>query len=443
MIAAAFPPAGGSGVQRTAKFAKYLPRCGWRPVVWTVDAVDGLPQDPSLLADLPNEVVLHRAPHGGMARRLRRGLDAVLATDGAPRLARGLAWRLRRGVGSGRMPDEFAGWARTSVRPACRLIEQEPIDAIYSTFSPASNHLLAMELHQRTGRPWVADFRDLWTDDYRYTESSLRHRRAHRRLEQQILESADAVIGVSDRQSAILAQHVPAAVEKFITITNGFDPQDFSAARSASAAHDARQKRESRFTIAHVGRLDRWRIHDALFDGLRQFARCTDAAEIRIVGHAAEPIRARLKQTGLACAFIGETTHHDAIREMSAADALLLCVPDGPNGDSVIPAKVFEYLAAGRPIIMVGPPDGACADIVRQCAAGAVVPFQAAAIARVLEQSWNAKRTGSPWTGCGSEKLEPFSRVRLTERLADLFDRFCDRSIETCASDSPKEVCLS
>lgn len=446
MIAAAFPPTGGPGVQRTTKFAKYLPRCGWRPIVWTVDAVDDLPQDPSLDADLPPEVVVHRVPAGGLVRRLQRRLRGVLARGKNGRVVRGLEWRLGRPLGREPMPDQFAGWVRAGVRPLCRLIEQERIDAIYSTFSPASNHVLAMKLHEVSGLPWVADFRDLWTDDYRYHETSRRRRRAHRMLEQQILETADAIVGVSERQTAILARHVPAAAAKFLTITNGFDPDDFADVWSAEAEPCTPRQPDAKFTIAHVGRLDQWRTNDALFAGLRELERRAGGHRkpaFRIVGHAAAAARQRLKQTGLACEFVGETDHRAAIREMGAADVLLLCVPDGPNGDSVIPAKVFEYLAAGRPIVMVGPTTGACADIVRHSAAGAVVPFDAVAIAAALEKALDAWRAGAPLTGCSAERLEPFSRARLARRLADLLDQLCDQNEKTVAYEAGMEVCLS
>ena len=89
-----------------------------------------------------------------------------------------------------------------------RIVEGGEVELLYSTYSPASNHLLALELKRRTGLPWVADFRDLWTDDYRYREPSAKRRAAHRRLEQEILDSADVVVGVTPTQTEILIKGI-------------------------------------------------------------------------------------------------------------------------------------------------------------------------------------------------------------------------------------------
>ena len=179
MLSAVFPPVGGPGVQRSAKFAKYLPRLGWRPTVWSMADVRGLPFDDTLLRELPEQVSLHSVPGHGTMVKTRRSLQTwVDAERAGSRLASVVGRRLDaldRHVSS---PDVFATWARQSVRPLCRLIEAEGIDVLYSTFSPASNHLLGLILKQRTRLPWISDFRDLWTDDYRYLESSPSRQRA-------------------------------------------------------------------------------------------------------------------------------------------------------------------------------------------------------------------------------------------------------------------------
>lgn len=429
MIAAAFPPTGGPGVQRSAKFAKYLPQFGWAPTVWTVDRLPGLPEDPTLLADLPECVGVHRVPVPGGAKRIQRHIENLGRTCGvAGRIAAAAEWRLRRIEARTALPDDLAGWARASHRPACEFVHRHAVDLIYSTFSPASNHLLGLELKRRTGLSWIADFRDLWTDDYRYRESP-RRRRAHRRLEQDILEEADAVIGVTPRQVEILAGHVPGQCHKFVTITNGFDPEDFTGIDVGERNHD-------RFVLAHVGRLDRWRSSEAWFEGLRRFINRLgdDAARFRIavVGHANEKTRSRLFSTGATCSFSGYVEHGEAVRAMVAADALLLNVPDGPNSESVIPGKLFEYLASRRPILVVGPPGGECERIVTDCAAGLTVNFSADAVADALFKLFDVWRSGQPMQGCPNAHLGPYSRRVLTGRLAALFDALASLNKTEC-----------
>lgn len=451
MICHAFPSTGGSGVQRSAKFAKYLPEFGWLPIVWTADALDGLPSDPTLSIDLPREVVIHAHRAGGGVQAYRRSLRGFVdAGDGArlraaaSQVARAIDWRLQSWLASAPFPDDCAAWARRSVRPLMRMVEDDGIELLYSTYSPASNHLLALGLKRRTGLPWVADFRDLWTDDYRYREPSARRRAAHRQLEQEILESADVVVGVTPTQTEILAAHVlstetlthnpltipspPARgrgdTSKFVTITNGFDPADFADPIDSTGG-----KHED-FVLAYVGRLDAQRTDAVLWDGLRAFADGLGGDRERVlfhlVGHVNAVARERISSTGLRCEFHGYVPHAEAIRTMRGADALLLIAPTGLNCETVIAAKVFEYLAALRPIVLVGPRGGECARIVRSCRAGLVAPFESGPIEAALSRVFEAWKIGRPLRGCNPSRLGVYSRVELTRSLAAVFDRLIE-----------------
>jgi glycosyltransferase involved in cell wall biosynthesis len=422
MVACAFPPIGGSGVQRSAKFAKYLPRSGWQPTVWAADRMEGLESDPTMLAELPPEVTVCRTRHDGVPQSFRRAAR-VLARHRSTLTALGQAaeWRLRRWTSQHAMPDESIRWARSSIRPLVHLIGERSIDVIYSTLTPVSNHVLGLELKRRTGRPWVADFRDLWTDDYRYCERSPQRRAAHARLQQQVLETADAVIGVSRAQTEILASHVPGCAHKFTTITNGFDPDDFSDESGCT------RERRDQFVLTYVGRFDRWRVDQPWWDGLTRFtARLKPVGSrfvLRMVGHVSGPVRQKARAAGVEAEFINAVPHRKAVLEMRCADALLLAQPVGPNAESVISAKLFEYLAAGRPILLVGPEEGACEDIVRRCRAGLTVGPDAEAITAALETLYSRWEQGTPVDGCAAHHLTPFSRAALTGRLASVFDR--------------------
>lgn len=441
MIACAFPPTGGPGVQRSAKFAKYLPRHGWLPLVWTADHIEGLPRDHSLLEDLPHAVDIRTCGAGGGLRAVRHVVRGfVERSDGSgaagivSRFASAIDWRMGAKIAAA-LPDDHVGWAHRSLRPLLRLIRGARFDAIYSTFSPGSNHLLALELTRRTGLPWVADFRDLWTDDYCYAEQSSARRAGHLRLQQKTLETADVVVGVSNRQTEILANHVrPEMRHKFTTITNGFDPTDFPEPGPGAASSE-------RFTLAHVGRFDRWRTSGALFAGLSRFAESLgpkrDRVLLHIVGHAGPATREATRATGLPCAFDGYVSHAEAIAAMRSADALLLTAPAGPNGESVIRAKLFEYLAARRPILLLGPRGGACERIVLGCNAGLSVEFDDGAIATALRRLFDAWEAGSPLGGCDPQELDPYSRIRLAGRLASLLDRLVDE--KACSDGAEQE----
>jgi glycosyltransferase involved in cell wall biosynthesis len=259
-------------------------------------------------------------------------------------------------------------------------------------------------------------------------------------LEQDILEAADVVIAVSEGQRQILADHVSGREEKVLTITNGFDPADFPNAVRVQPTD------RSRFVLTFVGRFQLARTGEELFGGLRRFVEGLgpDSGRflLRVVGYANKTVQARLRDTGAECEFVDYVPHEEAIRAMCSADALLLKALTGRNGDSVIPAKLFEYLASGRPILAVGPRGCECERIVRSCSAGLTAEFDETAIADALERLFDAWTMGRPIAGCGPEGLQAYSRIELTRRLASVFDRLADRAAEPAeTADESLETC--
>lgn len=409
MICAAFPPTGGPGVQRTAKFAKYLPQFGWQPTVWTTQHLPPLPRDPSLLRDVPESVVIHRfeTPRAG--------------SDDASGHWR---WRrMRQRIASLTPPDYLAGWARRSTAPLLRIIERDRIDAIYSTYSPPSCHVLAQRLKRLTGLPWVADFRDLWTDDYGYNAPGWR-RWLDRRMETSFLRDADRVVAVSNGQREILAQRVPSNRDKFLTITNGFDPDDFDGADYESARH-ALHGPANRFVLLFCGWFLTDRVPPALPNALARFAdRCNQQGrklELRIVGAISDQLRDRIERAGVDVVATGYLPHDAALRHLTAADSLLLLVPTAGAGDTLIPGKCFEYIASGRPLLAIGPTVGEAATLVRQFDAGIVTAPNELDIIAGLEQLMrrtddrSSRRADDP-------TFASISRKHLTERLARVLD---------------------
>jgi glycosyltransferase involved in cell wall biosynthesis len=435
MIAQAFPPTGGPGVQRSAKFAKYLPACGWEPVVWSADHVDQLPYDESLLADLPAD--LHRFTRPAWSdTAAHRQLTRLLGTLGGRRLLGTAAWqgldwrllRLLRRLSVGMVPDDQWPWVLRSAVPLLGLVRREAIDAVYSTYSPVANHLLGWLVQRVTGLPWVADFRDLWTDDYAYARRSPWRRRIESRLERALLRRANAVVAVTPSQTRILGRHVPEQPEKFVCITNGVDTDDF-------AGIDPRQARRAlhgpaeRFVLTFAGWFLSDRVDAGLVDGLGRFARWARAQsgsfEFRVVGAISEDMSRRFVDAGVPLTATGYLPHDEAIGQMLAADVLLLPAPAGANAETLMPGKAFEYLAAGRPILLVGPPDGEVQRLVRDCDAGVCVESQCEAVCAALTDLWRQWRSGHPRPGCAPDRLQPFTREHLAGRLAEVLDHTC------------------
>lgn len=425
MVSHTFPPTGGSGVQRSVKFAKYLPDFGWQPVVWASDHAKGLPVDESLQADIPPGVRVVRTNSDPRIQRMThtlRGVTNARSLGGIGRIAArfttAMDWRLAAYRDAQAFPDDCAPWAKESAAPALELIETECVDALYSTYSPVSNHTLAMELKHATSLPWVADFRDLWTDDPRYRESSPKRRAKARHLEQQILETADVVIAVTPMQRDILASRVAGCNAKFVTITNGYDPADFADVGACA------ETQTDRFVLAHVGRLDVARTRPAFFEALASLRERLGEQRgrfvLRVVGHCNGETQAKLESTGITVEVVGYVSHADAIAEMLRAGALLALLPTGRNAESIICGKLFEYLATGNPILVVGPKGGECERIVKACDAGIATTFDSGEIAKAIVKLFVGAEAKEPICGCDARRLHPYSRIETTRQLADV-----------------------
>ncbi len=447
VIAAAFPPVGGSGVQRTVKFCKYLPSFGWQPTVWTVDEYDGLPSDTTLLHDLPPTVKVIRHPHINYVKRAKRSLQRIGGMGSVfSMVTAAMDWRLTRWHQRSAWPDELIAWAKSSVKPLLELLDKQPMDVIYSTFSPVSNHWLALELKHRTGLPWIADFRDLWTDDCSYSQSFRSFLRADTRLQQTFLEQADAVVAVSPGQTDILAGHVPLQRRKrtFTTITNGFDPDDFRLAIPDSSMGS---EKNATFVLGHVGTLAGWRTMDTLLDGIAAFVDSIggrrDRFEFRSAGILGSDVEKRIVSRGIPLTTKGYVPHFEAVASMRAADALLLYCGPGQNASTVINGKLFEYLASQTPILCVGDHDAEISKIVRSTNAGLVVHCESDSISLGLRKLYDAWETGQPMPGCAPERLDPFSRVTTTAQLALILDRLASQQRLDCNDQTDRGASMS
>jgi len=237
MIAYYFPPLGGAGVQRSAKFAKYLARLGWQVTVVSVVRPAFEPLDVTLEAEVNRiGIAVERVPYRAKFRQLDR-------------LPGG--WRLRAVLEDWLLfPDRMKAWMAPALAVARKIVEQNPGIVIFSTSAPYTAHLIGRELKRQYGNPWVADFRDEWSQNpYQTTTRGYRFRR-HQKAEQTVLNEADIVISVTETISAGLKRIAPEAAGSFFTIPNGFDPEDFRELKAVAS---------QQWTLTHVGTLNQAR----------------------------------------------------------------------------------------------------------------------------------------------------------------------------------------
>ena len=404
MFAYYFPPLGGGGVQRTAKYVKYLPSEGFEPILVT-GTPRGFPlRDTSLSRDVPPGTRIRRA-RALPLQTAQWKLDGLLRRLGLP----------TKLVGEALWPDNHIGWLSAAIYGGLRAVHDYQPDVLYSTSSPTTAHLAALIVHKLTGLPWVADFRDSWLFnplDPR-TRSYAPLARASEALERTVVAEASYVTFADETMRACgLEQDDP----RRVVICNGVDPDDLPAF-PALGAHTP----DGRFRLSYVGSL--YGSHDGaeMFAAIRHLMEAgeLDARnfELRVVGHAAVE---RRNLRSLPISFTGYVSHDRALAEMAEASVLLY---SRPPEDRVISGKIFEYLVSGRPVLSVAHPDSLASRLVGELGAGWCADVRdAGTVAAALRQVLSDWRGGSIEVGPGvrEEVLRRFSRRKLAGELADV-----------------------
>jgi glycosyltransferase involved in cell wall biosynthesis len=368
LIAFYFPPAGGGGVQRTLKFCRHLPEFGVEVDVLAPSDPKWFALDEPLMAEIPAGTTVHRTRFLG-PRSSFRG-DALRGAHGLRRAAVQARYAYERAL----IPDKALPWAATAVPAAVRIVRRSRIDAIMTTSPPTSVHLIGAAVAAATSTPWVADLRDSWLDHPHRTYDSrgMRAKRGvERRMARTVARRADALVAVTDTIAAELRGLDPSAAGKTHVIGHGIDQSDFEG-----LVHTPSE----RFTLVHTGAFFGQRSPRSFLTGLRDLlARRPDLRGrmlVRFVGdlRASDRTWARDLDIDDAWEETGFVPFRRAVAAQRAADALLLLIPHaGGRGDSVVSGKVFEYLAARRPVLAAVPPAGAAAALLRSAGAGEVV----------------------------------------------------------------------
>ena len=393
-----WPPAGGAGVQRPLKLACQLARLGIDVHVLAPEGTKWVQRDETLRE--PDGVVVHRVRNIGPAAR--RPGEELRGLRGTARLRRQAPIVLRALL----VPDASVLWNATAIPAARRIVKRERIDVVLTTSPPGSVHLVGLAL-KRMGVAWVADLRD--------SIASHAHRRrdirGERTLARLVGRRADAIVAASGAiasEMQKLAPRGPVAV-----IRNGCDFDDFEGLGYRAA---------NRFRITHTGGFAGRRSPRPFLEAL---ARSGADVTARFVGDFRAADREWAEELGLAdrLELVPYLPHRDALALQRDSEALLLIIPDaGGRGRGVLSAKVFEYLAAERPILAVVPPDGEAASILGETGAAVVVaPDDVDGMARAISELQSRWRAGE----LDGATLSPKSRTRLSrttraEELAEL-----------------------
>jgi glycosyltransferase involved in cell wall biosynthesis len=404
-----FPPAGGGGVQRPLKFASHLPALGIETHVLAPDDPKWVHEDADL--PLPTQAWIHRARYvGPRGRRIadeshgRSGLDLALLR--ASTIGRRLL-----------MPDENVTWNATAIPKAISIAKSEGIDVVLTTSPPGSVHLIGAAVKKATGVKWVADLRDsIVLHPHRSNEGAGAYvkERSRAGIARLVARQADAIVAAADA----IAEETKALQPRgrVVTIANGCDFDDFAGMEYV---------RSDRFTLTHAGSFFGKRDPKPFLRALAESG--LEDVTVRFLGDFRPADREFMESLGLSSRveLRDYVPRRESLRLQRESDALLLLIPDaGGRGRGVLSGKVFEYLAAERPVLAVVPEDGAAARLVRDTGAGVVAgPDDVAAIRDSLVSLHDRWRAGTlDGVALAPEWRDRLSRASRVEELADLLE---------------------
>lgn len=415
-----WPPSGGAGVQRWLKFVKYLRDFGWEPVIYTPENPEYPVSDFSLEKDIPKNLEILRTkvwePYDlykkfvGL-KKADKINTAFLSEKKKTNLTERIAVWIR---GNFFVPDARKFWIKPSVKFLTAYLSKNPVDAIISTGPPHSMHLIAFDLHKKTGIPWVADFRDPWTGIDFYHELHLTPwaDNLHKKLEIKVLKNADRVIVISDG----MKKHFEELLKRdYDVITNGFDEEDYP---------NRPIEPDEKFSVAHVGSLVKSRNPEVLWEALKdltqnlpQFA---ENLEIKLVGKVDFFVTESIRKHGLEkyLRIIPYLDHNKVVDEQHKSHLLLLLINNTPNAEMILTGKLFEYLSSRRPILCIGPENGDAANIIRETGSGKIAGFRdVKKIKEIISTQFIQEK------GLGNihlQNIDHYSRKQLTAKLSEI-----------------------
>ena len=414
-----WPPSGGSGVQRWLKFAKYLPEAGWEPVIFTPENPDFDLKDETLLKEISSNLEVIRfpiwEPYQLFAKVKKQGKThpgRILEQQKKGFLEKAAIW-LRANL---LVPDPRVFWVKPSVQFLNQLLLEGQFQAIITTGPPHSLHLIGQKLKQKHGIPWLADFRDPWSQwEFLDTLPMLSFiRRRHEALERKVLKQADVVVTISPTFQRDLEK---LSGRKIDLITNGYDPADIPT------DFHPRPKLAKRLHLVYTGIIDAIRNPLPLMQALKaEFEVGGEVVSWTFVGKVSEQVQQQVEadswlQTHIH--FAGYVPHHQVFEFYANTDALVLILTDTKNAKGNIPGKLFEYLARGLPVLALGDPQGDSATLLSQAGAGAVLGHgdlkgMQAKLRELYASAGTQQTLGS---------LEAFSRKTGSKQVAALLDK--------------------
>lgn len=411
-----WPPAGGPGVQRWLKFVKYFREFGIEPIVFVPENPNYPLIDNDLLNEIPSQIEIIKHPIKEPYR-----LAKLFSKKKTKQISSGIISKKEIGAiekmmlyvrGNFFIPDARVGWVKPSVKFLSEYISKNTVDVIITSGPPHSLHLIGMELKEKTSIKWIADFRDPWTTIHYHKSLRLNavSERKHKELEAAVLKTADQIVVTSPTTKKEFQAITNKPIE---IITNGYD-----------ISEDVKFDLDKSFSISHIGSLLGERNPEVLWQIVSEICESEisfkNDLELKFAGAVSEEVKRSLENFKLIekCTFLGYVTHPEALKIQNKSQLLLLVEIDKPETQAIIPGKIFEYLAAKRPIIAIGPKGSDIEEIIEETESGKFFDWNGKGLkSEILQHYKNFKKNE---LSVYSKSIEKYSRRELTRQMASL-----------------------
>ncbi len=413
-----WPPAGGPGVQRWLKFVKYLPDFDIEPIVFIPENPNYPIIDSELQKDINPNTIIIKNPISEPYK-----LASIFSKKTTKSISSGIIPNKKKQSfldkfllyvrGNFFIPDARIGWVKPSVSVLENYIKEHPVDLIITTGPPHSLHLIGLELKNKLNCKWFADFRDPWTSIGYHKELKLteRSKEKHLKLEKEVLNTADHILVTSPTTKNEFSKltHKPITV-----ITNGYDVE-----------YIQKKPLDSKFSIAHIGSFLSERnpriFWKALSELIKENKDFREDFELKLIGKVSQEILDVVSEFKLSNYLnnLGYLSHNQALIEQRSSQVLLLVEIDSEETVGIIPGKLFEYMAAERPILAIGPEGADFSNIIKETNSGTFFTYDRKdEIKEQIVKLYDLYKQNE--LKVYAMGLQYYSRKKLTEKLANI-----------------------
>jgi hypothetical protein len=395
--------------------AKYLSKYGWHPIILTQKSLGPFVGSQYELIEVPffSKLNMWKTKLGWNEN------NTIIEQRGAPILKNGKSTFERLVELSSDMliyPDEASSWIDGAILKIDELVMEKKIDAIISTSGPSSSHIIARKIKEKYGIPWIADFRDMWSQNH-YTSSAFRKMRDIV-TEKIVISNADLLTTVSEPLANQLRTFHKG--KKTISILNGYDPDDVNPGVTLN----------DKFSFIHTGSLYRGkRDPEPLFIAIEELIKEEKVSRNDIIvdfyGPSEEWINQDILNHGLSdiVKIHGKVPRDDVISFQRISQVLIMLTWNNPEEQGVYTGKLFEYIASRRPILLIGLDEGVAAHLINDMGIGKSASTVDAIKERLIEWYSEYRVYGKVQFRCSPKKTESLSQIRMSNQFADALDK--------------------